>query len=193
MVMATGLGKTVTAAWEMQKILATEPEARVLVLCHQNEILTQNEQRFREVLGESVDMGQHLGLKRDAKAQITFASFQSLTNRLEAISPEAFDYIVVDEVHHIEAETFNKVFNYFKPKFAWGMTATKERGDGQSIEKTLGPPVFSLELPQAMARGLLSKVDYFILADDMVRVGEITADNYKITTAEGSAHTLVDS
>ena len=37
-----------------------------------------------------------------------------------------FDYIIIDEVHHGGAKTYQSIFEYFKPKFLLGITATPE-------------------------------------------------------------------
>jgi len=70
LVMASGLGKTLTAAWELQEVLKKDPNARVLVLCHQSEILDQNQKRFRTVLGDDLDMGIYYGARRELSPQV---------------------------------------------------------------------------------------------------------------------------
>jgi superfamily II DNA or RNA helicase len=60
---------------------------------------------------------------------------QTLNNRLKDIklSPEYYDFIIIDEVHHISASTYRPILNYFKPKILLGLTATPERMDGENI------------------------------------------------------------
>ncbi|OOV17983.1 hypothetical protein BXU11_17440 [Flavobacterium sp. LM5] len=50
--------------------------------------------------------------------EYVFASVQTLNNRLKDIklSPDYYDFIIVDEVHHISAATYRPIINYFKPK-----------------------------------------------------------------------------
>ena len=64
-----------------------------------------------------------------------FAMIQTLSreNHLEKFSPEHFDYIVIDEFHHSEASSYQKILNYFKPAFLLGLTATPERMDGRDV------------------------------------------------------------
>ena len=57
---------------------------------------------------------------------------------MKNFSKEYFDYIVIDEAHHIGSETYNKVIEYFKPKFFLGLTATPERCDGYNIYEVFG-------------------------------------------------------
>ena len=48
-----------------------------------------------------------------------FASKDSLrsTEILSTFSPNEFDYIIVDEVHHGQAPTYQMVLKYFEPNF----------------------------------------------------------------------------
>ncbi len=61
-----------------------------------------------------------------------FASIQALNNQLAdlSLSADYYDYIVIDEVHHIAAASYRAVLEYFSPKILLGLTATPERHDG---------------------------------------------------------------
>ncbi len=50
--MASGLGKTLTANFDVQQFLQDSPNARVLYLCHQESILLQSKQKFQKTFGE---------------------------------------------------------------------------------------------------------------------------------------------
>ena len=39
----------------------------------------------------------------------------------------------MDECHHAAANTYQKIFTYFHPKFVLGLTATPERSDGEDM------------------------------------------------------------
>jgi superfamily II DNA or RNA helicase len=39
---------------------------------------------------------------------------------------EEFDVIVIDEVHHVGAESYQRIMNYFEPKFWLGITASPD-------------------------------------------------------------------
>ncbi len=85
---------------------------------------------------------------------------------LEDFDPTRFDYVVVDEFHHAEAPTYNRLFDYFQPRELLGLTATPERMDGQRgvIEK-LWPPTYELRLWHALERNLLCPFHYFGIDD----------------------------
>jgi superfamily II DNA/RNA helicase len=94
---------------------------------------------------------------------------------------------VVDESHHSQAETFAEVINYFKPKYKLGMTATPDREDQADIRDIFGQEVVSLGLPEAIAKGWLTPIDYRLLSDGLdeekIRAvcKEVLEDNIRLT------------
>ena len=63
-----------------------------------------------------------------------------------------------------------------------GVTATPWRGDRFDIERTFGPPVVRMSIPDGINRGYLAQVDYRLLADniDWAFVREASAHSYSI-------------
>ena len=72
-------------------------------------------------------MGEYTGSQKDMTQTVIFATVQSISKDLEKFSPMDFDYLIVDECHHAAANTYQKIFTYFHPKFILGLTATPER------------------------------------------------------------------
>ncbi|MDE4982392.1 DEAD/DEAH box helicase family protein, partial [Francisella tularensis subsp. holarctica] len=70
-------------------------------------------------------------------AEYLFATVQTLKNSkvLANFNSQEFEYIIIDEVHHAEADSYKKVLAHFTPKFLLGMTATPERRDAADIFK----------------------------------------------------------
>lgn len=167
-VMASGLGKTVTMAFDAKAWL-TENKGRILYLCHKNEILSQARQTFEIVLGSGYSYGFYTGIDKTAhKADCLFASFQTMYKNAERVfSTDEFGYVIVDESHHSQAPSHLKIVEYFKPKFLLGATATPNRADGLNIRKVFGEEVFNLPLEKALGQGLLTKVDYRLVTDEI--------------------------
>lgn len=160
-VMATGLGKTYLAAFDVAVIDAD----RVLFIAHREEILQQARDSFRHVLPEA-SMGLFMAAVRDTHAQMVFASIQSLKNHLHLFAPDAFDYIVVDEFHHAAASSYRHVIEHFEPRFLLGLTATPERLDGASILTLCNDNVvYECDLVEGIRRELLSPFTYHGLTD----------------------------
>ena len=126
---ATATGKTYMSAFDVQQF---EPK-RLLFLAHKEDILVKAEQSYKRVLGARLDTGVLSGNRKDINAKYLFSTIPSMNNHLTGFSPNAFEYIIVDEAHHAVAESYQRILNYFKPKFLLGMTATPERTDGYQL------------------------------------------------------------
>lgn len=167
-VMASGLGKTVTMAFDVLAFRKIFPKARVLYLCHQNYISNQSRITFEAINGVGCSYGFYNGFEKSVhRVDFLFASFQTMRNDLKKFNPSEFDYVVVDESHRAYADTFLDVVSYWKPKFLLGMTATPDRTDGQDVRDVFGQEVFCLPLEEALAQGLLTPVDYRLMSDEI--------------------------
>lgn len=172
--LATGLGKTSVAVFDYAKFreeqAAKGETARGLFVVHQNAILDQADERFNEVLPHllpGVGMSRFVNQSDNLPTgEVVFASFQALNRGVYKFEPDHFDYIVYDEAHHIEAKTYKRVVEYFKPKFQLGLTATPERGDGKDITDHFGETLYSKTLPEGMAEGYLADVHYRLMLDE---------------------------
>lgn len=169
--LATGLGKTSVAAVDVLHYLREEkPGGKVLFVSHMTDISAQANQTFTAVGSDlntalfrrthTAELGEH---------DVVFATFQALYRCLDELDPQQFDYIIWDEAHHIEADTFSEVRGFFQPCFELGLTATPERADGLNIFAYFGQPLFVKTLAEGMAEGWLSAVDYHIMLDETVR------------------------
>jgi superfamily II DNA or RNA helicase/HKD family nuclease/SOS-response transcriptional repressor LexA len=129
-VLATGMGKTYLAAFDAAQLGAN----RVLFVAHREEILLQAEESFLAVLPNK-RVGHYTGKQKQAEAELLFASVQTLgqSAHLERFSRDYFDYIVVDEFHHAAASSYQRLLDYFQPRFLLGLTATPDRTDGSDI------------------------------------------------------------
>lgn len=86
---------------------------------------------------------------------VIFATVQSISKDLEKFSPTDFDYLIVDECHHAAANTYQKIFTYFHPKFILGLTATPERSDGEDMLELFQNVAHKMDLKTAVERGVL--------------------------------------
>jgi superfamily II DNA or RNA helicase/HKD family nuclease/diadenosine tetraphosphate (Ap4A) HIT family hydrolase len=164
-VMATGLGKTWLAAFDIAR-----PEfRRVLFVAHREEILGQALATFRRVRPDA-RLGLYNGAERTPDAEILFASIQTLSRRehLGRFARDAFDYVVVDEFHHAAAATYRRLIDHFDPAFLLGLTATPERTDGGDLLALCGENlVYRCAVPRGIELGLLCPYAYFGVPDDV--------------------------
>lgn len=175
-VAATGTGKTVISAFDYKRFKNENKTAKLLFLAHRKEILVQSVSVFRGILKDN-NFGELWvdGLIPD-NFDYVFASVQTINNRLDGIhlSPEYFDFIVIDECHHLTANSYRGILEYFQPKVLLGLTATPERMDGGDIQEDFHNRIAAeIRLPEALNRKLLSPFQYFGITDsiDLSNVG----------------------
>ncbi|MBR3414501.1 DEAD/DEAH box helicase family protein [Candidatus Saccharibacteria bacterium] len=167
-VMASGLGKTLTAVFDVKEFLKDNPNARVLVLCHSADILGQIKEVFRGEFGDEYSYGMYnTNEKATHRTDFLFANLQSVYLHRKEFDPKEFDYVIVDEAHHSQAVTYRRAVTYFKPEFLLGLTATPGRMDGLDIEDIFEETVYSYSLYEAILDGWLARVNHVIELDDL--------------------------
>lgn len=170
LVAATGTGKTVISAFDYKNFRLKNKASKLLFVAHRKEILQQAMATFQGVLKDN-NFGQLWvdGIE-PTNNEFVFASVQTLNNRLKNLNfkPDYYDYIIIDEVHHIAANTYRPIINYFKPKILLGLTATPERMDGEDIlEDFCNKIAAEIRLPEALNKKLLSPFQYFGITDSI--------------------------
>lgn len=173
-VLASGLGKTVLAGLDIREFLGSTDlvRPRVLVLNGNIQLLKQIEEEFREkVFGHEYSYGVFNGTEKTKHTtDFLFATFDSMYSHLKEFKPKDFGYIFIDEAHHAQANTYSKVIKHFHPEQQLSVTATPKRMDGKDITEICGPVVYSLELEEAIARGLTAGVDYRLCLDEIEKI-----------------------
>ncbi len=168
LVMATGLGKTVVAAFMTKGEILSQ--GKVLFLCHDSRILKQARKSFSEIIGSDCTHGEFHGKQKDHDdVNVIFATFQTMKDWKDAFFEDEFATIIVDEGHHSQAITFKSVLEYFNPKFMFALTATPDRADGLDIRDLFGEEVVDISLEEALANRWLPHVEYRVLSDGIGR------------------------
>lgn len=175
-VAATGTGKTVISAFDYKRFGSKNKTAKLLFLAHRKEILDQALSTFRGILRDNNFGEMWVDGYEPTSYEHVFASVQTINNRLESLnlSPQYFDYIVVDECHHLTANSYRGIINFFSPKVLLGLTATPERMDGGDIQEDFHNRIAAeIRLPEALNRKLLCPFQYFGITDsiDLTKVG----------------------
>lgn len=169
-VAATGTGKTVISSFDYRDFKNNNPRARLLFVAHRKEILEQAQQTFQHVL-KNANFGElWVDGQEPDNYEYVFASVQTLANQISklALSPDFYDFIIIDEVHHIAASSYRPILAQFAPQVLLGLTATPERSDGEDILKDFcGVIAAEIRLPEALNRKLLSPFQYFALSDSV--------------------------
>ena len=169
-VAATGTGKTVMAASDYKSFAEKNERARLLFIAHREEILRQSLQTFRQVLCNYNFGEKWYGGEEPSNYEYVFASKDTLNNRLANLQlpDDYYDYIVIDEVHHVAASSYRNIINYFKPKVLLGLTATPERMDGEDITLDFDGVISAeIRLDDALNKGLLCPFHYYGITDSV--------------------------
>ena len=167
-VAATGTGKTVISAFDFRAFRKKHPAAKLLFVAHREEILKQARAMFRAVLRQN-DFGElWVGGSRPEHYQQLFASVQTLNNHIGNLNldDDYYDFIIVDEVHHIAAASYRPILKQFTPQLLLGLTATPERHDEADIlDDFCGVIAAELRLPEAINQRHLCPFQYFGIDD----------------------------
>ena len=164
LVSATGTGKTYASAFAVKDF---KPK-RFLFLVHREQIAKQSINAYKNVFKEHGKFGLLTGNSKDYGSEYLFATIQTMSKELiyKEYGEDHFDYIIIDEVHKAGALSYQKIFNYFKPKFWLGMTASPERTDGFNIYDLFDNNIaHEIRLQEALEEDLLCPFHYFGITD----------------------------
>lgn len=195
LISATGTVKTYASAFAMREL----GFKRVLFLVHRGQLARQTKKSYEKVFAESVSMGLVEAGYHEYDADYIFATVQTL-NRDEHLlqyEKDAFDCIVLDEAHHVPADTYQKVMNHFTPKLWLGMTATPDKRDdnmeGRNVYELFNYQIaYEIRLQQAMEEKLLCPFHYFGITDLAIigDNGDTSRDFSMLTSEERVKHII---
>ena len=164
-ILPTGTGKTYLSAFD-----TLNATGRILFIVHKLDILSQSRESYERIYSTS-KLGYLTGeVKENVKdSKVLFASKDTLRNCFSDFAPDEFDYIVIDEVHHGQAPTYQSILQYFKPRFfILGLTATPDRTDREDIFELFDyNKVFEYTLNDAIENGFLVPYTYYGLKDNI--------------------------
>lgn len=178
--MATGTGKTLTAAGVIKLFIRSEVANRVLFLVDRIELENQAKKDLTKYLSkEGIKVAVYKENKDDwIKADVVISTIQSFSfeNKYRKIfKPSDFDLVISDEAHRVLGASNRAIFEYFIG-YKLGLTATPKNylkgvefddEDPREIEKRLlldtyhifgcdsGTPTFSYTLNDGVKDGIL--------------------------------------
>lgn len=188
-VLPTGTGKTFLSAFDTKKVAG-----KILFIVHRLDILSQSKEAFEKVYPKET-LGLLTGeVKENVNARILFASKDTLRNpeTLYKFKADEFDYIIVDEVHHGQAQSYQIILDYFKANFFMlGLTATPDRMDRKDIFELFDyQKVFEFTLNEAIEKGFLVPYNYYGLKDN-IDYSQIRYRGNKYNVADLDRHLII--
>jgi superfamily II DNA or RNA helicase len=123
----TAFGKTVVAAW-----LIAQRSVSTLVLVHRRQLLEQWVERLSSFLNVAAKQIGRIGDgKNKPTGTLDVAVIQSLVHKGEVKDcVQQYGHVIVDECHHLSAQSFEQVVRQAKAKYLLGLSATVARKDG---------------------------------------------------------------
>lgn len=197
LISATGTGKTYASAFAMREL----GFKRVLFLVHRGQLARQTRKSYEKVFAKTVTMGLVGAGHRDYDSDYVFATVQTL-NRDEHLfqyEKDTFDCIVLDEAHHVPADTYQKIMKHFTPKLWLGMTATPDKRDdnieGRNVYELFNYQIaYEIRLQQAMEENLLCPFHYFGITDlAIIGDDEANRDFSMLTSDERVKHIITQA
>ena len=173
-VAATGTGKTAVAAFDyLRQSQQAGTPPRLLFVAHRIEILQQAIATFRQILRRQ-DFGEILAEGAQPQSQQhLFATIASVTARdlVANLGPDFWHTVIIDECHHLPADSFRRFAEATRPRILLGLTATPERTDGNPVTTFFdarpdGAPAVELRLWDALDQQLLAPFEYYATADE---------------------------
>ena len=151
----TGSGKTVVASEVIRRM-----EAPTLFVAHRRELILQARDHLSEF---GIDAGTILGgEEHDLGRRVQLASVQSLTawRRRGRPLPQV-DLIVIDEAHHMPADSYRALVEMFPGAKLVGFTATPCRRDGRALSDDFDRLIEAPQVAALVSRGHLVPAKVF--------------------------------
>jgi type I restriction enzyme R subunit len=160
-IMATGSGKTRTAAALVDVLTKTNKAKRILFLADRTPLVSQAKNSFNDYLPQltSVNLTKD---KTSDQVRMVFSTYQTMINCIDnefegdrrLFTVGYFDLVIFDEVHRSIYQKYKAIFNYFDA-IRLGLTATPkaetQRDTYELFHCEPGVPTFGYELTTAVA------------------------------------------
>jgi len=166
LVMATGSGKTRTAASIVDILTRYNWVKNILFLADRTALVKQAKNSFKEYL-PNLSLCNLLDNKDDVESRMIFSTYPTMMNAIDdtknkdgsrIFTSGYFDLIIVDESHRSIYKKYQAIFDYFDANLL-GLTATPkneiDKNTYRIFELENDNPTFAYELDQAIEEGYL--------------------------------------
>lgn len=169
-VAATGTGKTAIAAFDYVRLTeALGRRPRMVFIAHRQEILVHARNTFRRALSDPSFGELWVGDHQPSNYDHLFVSVQTLARRVlrGEFTFNHYQHIIIDEFHHAQAETYQRIIQQIDDQTLVGLTATPERSDGVHVQDAFfdGRITYELRLVDALNSELITPFQYFGVSD----------------------------
>jgi type I restriction enzyme R subunit len=169
--MATGTGKTMTAAGIIAKLWSLGLIQRALFLVDRDALAGQAERKFKEYLGDTLTVRRATGDRDDRFADVLVTTVQQLAVRkkYEQFPSNHFQLVFLDECHRSYYGDWHGVLEHFAEGGATrlGLTATPSDKETQSTDRYFCDkgqyqgPIYRYSIRQGEYDGILAQCHHF--------------------------------
>ncbi len=180
--MATGTGKTITAAGIIAKMFKAKLAQKILFLVDRDSLAEQAVRAFNKVLGDTFKVKRLIGTTDDKYNDLSVSTIQFLYVNEKYLSyPNSFfDLIILDECHRSYFGEWHEVVEHFRKGGAkiLGLTATPSDKETRNTDDYFGPPAFRYTYRQGVSEGILADTEWykFITNVDLSGIHELGFD-----------------
>lgn len=137
----------------------------VLLLAHRKELIQQIAQNvnIKYNLSHGIIAAQS---PEQREYDIQIGSVPTLTRRLEGWSDKDFDVIIIDEAHHVKADSYKRILQEYPNAKILGVTATPYRLNGAGFRQEFEQLIVSDPVSEFIKKGYLCRYDYFSITPD---------------------------
>lgn len=180
LVMATGTGKTRTAAALVDALMKANRVQTVLFLADRTSLVNQAVNAFKNNLPDCATV--NLVTQKQQTGRAYFCTYQTMIGLIDEMNTDstrrfgvgAFDLVIIDEAHRSVYQKFGEIFRYFDSLLV-GLTATPraevDRDTYQLFGLSQGVPTDHYELEQAIVDGYLVPPKAYDVPLKIVREG----------------------
>lgn len=163
--MATGTGKTITAAGIIAKMFKTGLARKILFLVDRDSLAEQTVRAFNSVLGDVFKINRLIDTKDDKYNDISVSTIQFLYVNEKYLSypNNFFDLVILDECHRSYFGEWHDVVEHFRKGGAkiLGLTATPSDKETQNTDAYFGQPTFRYTYRQGVKEGILAETEWY--------------------------------
>lgn len=157
-VIPTGGGKTIIFSHIASRIWK-EKQKRTLIIAHREELLQQAKEKLERSTGIVAEI-ERADSHASLNAPVVIASIQTLMRRFDNWPANHFAIVIVDEAHHIMADSYQGAIQHFIAGGAkvLGVTATPGTKGKKALGNFFEDIAFEIGLLDLMKAGFLSRI-----------------------------------
>lgn len=174
--MPTGTGKTrlfVSIVRDLHYWGASHKQAvKILILAHRQELIEQ----ISETLGYTYNQAHGIIMSNNVehkKLPVQVGSVPTLIRRMTRWEDKEFDIIIIDEAHHVKADSYKRIIKQYPNARLLGVTATPYRLNGAGFHPEFEKLITSWPISQFIQKGYLCDYLYYSIRPDSDLQSEI--------------------